>query len=327
MQSSATSNSGRFELALTIVVTVVGGKECVRRCLKALCPQVDFVCDEIIVPYDTWSADVGELCDIFPRVNFHFISNLGPTASPDVRSHKHRLYDRRRAVGISIARGRLIALTEDYAVPAQDWCHQIAMAHEQPYAVIGGAIDNAADQPLNWALYYCDFGRYGTPLRSGETEYASDVNVAYKHEVLQSVRDIWRNTYHETSLHWTIRSMGETIFLDPRLLVFQQRPRTTLKEAFRERIEWGRVFAETRVANCGRWQRVGYAAGTAILPLILIMRVLDHMLRQGRSAGQMIRIVPLVAFLLVGWTIGEFSGYFAGPIDEDCSLTEIIPEA
>ncbi len=26
------------------------------------------------------------------------------------------------------------------------------------YAAIGGAIENGINRPLNWAVYYCDFG-------------------------------------------------------------------------------------------------------------------------------------------------------------------------
>jgi hypothetical protein len=316
----------QLEFALTIVVTVVGGKSLVRRCLEAICRQAEFADTEIIVPYDNWSKDTGELADEFPQVNFHFISDLGPASSAAISSHKHRLYDRRRAVGISLARGRIIALIEDYAVPAPDWCSQILLAHEQPHAVIGGAINNAVDRPLNWALYYSDFGRYGSPLALGEAEYASDVNIAYKHEALQAVRCVWHNAYHETLVNWTLQARGESVFLDPRPIVFEERPPISFGGAFSERIAWGRVFAESRVAVCSRGRRLTYAAGTTILPLLLLYRVLKHMLRQRRSLAQIITTLPLAALLLTGWSLGELAGYISGPIAEDYSLTEIVPE-
>jgi hypothetical protein len=296
-------------IVLSIVITVVSGKEALRRCLDALRPQVDPADTEIIVPYDRWSIEVGELIPDFPDVRFHFIDGFGVTARGTQTFRAHQLYDRRRAVGLSLAKGRLVAMTEDHAVPAPDWCRQIVAAHEQPYAVIGGAIDNAVDRPINWALYYCDFGRFGRPLPSGETAYASDVNVAYKRGALEAIREVWRDAYHETIVHWTLRSRGEVLFLDSRLVVHQHRPAISPGRAYRERIEWGRTFAETRIARCGVWRGLLYAAGTPVLPVTLLIRVLRHMRRQRRTIRQMATTLPLALYLLTGWTLGEFIGY------------------
>jgi hypothetical protein len=299
--------------ALSILITVVSGKEAVRRCLEALHCQTSAIDTEIIVPYDTWSADVGELRRDFPWVHFHFIEHLGVASSSHISSHQHRLYDRRRAVGLALARGRIVAMTEDHAVPAENWCHQILVAHKQPYAVIGGAIDNGVGFPLNWALYYCDFGRYGRPLQSGEAEYASDVNVTYKRCALEAIRNIWDEAYHETTVHWALRSRGEVVFLDSRLVVHQHRPAITLWRAYWERIAWGRVFAETRVATCSMRSRLFYAASTPLLPVLLLIRVLHHMLRQRRTPTQIAKALPLVVCLLIGWVMGELIGYIVGP--------------
>lgn len=306
----------KSELELTVIVTVVGGQQCVRRCLTSLCSQLDFTDAEIIVPYDSSSIAVGDLSEEFPRVNFHFISDGSSPLAATKTDFEHRLYDRRRARGLSLARGRFLAITEDYAVPAQDWCKQILCVHEQPYAAIGGAIENGVDRPLNWALYYCDFGRYGRPLVSGETEYASDVNITYKRNVLNAIREVWQSAYHETTVHWTLQSLGETIFIDPRLVVFEHRPPLDFRKALRERIEWGRAFAETRVEAANTAQRIGYLVSTIILPLLLLLRVVKHMLRQRRSVSLILRSIPLVFCLLVVWSAGEFIGYLRGQTEK-----------
>ncbi len=314
------------DISLTIIVTVVGGAELVQRCLGALSPQVDFADNEIIVPYDRWSMDVGALSADFPSVGFHFISNLEAAASETVAAHTHRLYDRRRAVGLSLARGRIIAMTEDYAVPAPDWCQQILHAHEKPYAVIGGAIENAVDRPLNMALFYCDFGRYGRPFKAGEAEYASDVNVSYKRKALEPVSDVWRVAYHETTLHWLLSSRGEAIRLDPSIVVFEHRPVISLRQAVQERIEWGRVFAETRVAASSTLKRICYAAATPFLPGLLLIRALRHMFRQRRPLKKIAQALPLAGVLLMGWAYGELLGYLIGQIEEEGLLPEGVPE-
>lgn len=300
------------ELTLTILLAVVGGKESARRCLTALYPQVNFVDAEIIVPFDKWSHDVGSLAAEFPEVRFHFIEDLGLAASANISAHQHRLYDRRRAVGLQLSRGRIIALTEDHAQPAEDWCRQILLAHQQPYAVIGGAIENGVDLPLNRALYYCDFGRYGRPFKSGEVGYVSDINVAYKRQALLAVCDVWREAYHETTVHWALRALGVKLFLDERMLVYQHRPPLTLGQVMRERIAWGRVFAETRANELSGWRRFMFAAGTILLPPLLLVRVIRHMRRQQRNLREMASVLPLALLLAVGWSLGELIGYLMG---------------
>jgi hypothetical protein len=299
-------------MLVSIIITVVSGKESVRRCLEALHPQVNPDEGEIIVPYDKWSTKIGCLAVDFPGVRFHFISEPGFASLDKVTSRQHRLYDRRRAVGLTLARGQIIAMTEDHAVPAADWYSQILAAHQQPYAVIGGLIDNGIDKPLNWALYYCDFGRCGSPRSSGVSEYVSDVNVTYKRNALETVSGLWRDAYHETTVHWALQSRGEKLFLDSRLRVYQHRPAISLRQAYRERIEWGRVFAETRVASFSVWARLLYAAGTPALPAILFLRVLRHMIRQRRTINQITRAAPFAACLLIGWALGELAGYLMG---------------
>lgn len=193
---------------------------------------------------------------------------------------------------------------------------RILDAHEQPHAVIGGAIDNGIDKPLNWAWYYCDFGRYGSPLEAGPRNYLSDVNVSYKRSALEAARETWRVAYHETEVHKAMQSRGETLFLDPRLVVFQHRPQQSFGSALSERLEWGRVFAETRIRDCSGVRRLAFLLGTPFLPVLLAWRALRHMLRQGRSLGQMLRVLPLIAALLSVWSCGEFVGYICRPIVE-----------
>lgn len=312
------NNETRFEIDLSILVTVVSGKAGVRRCLEALRPQVKGIDAEIIVPYDAWSLEIGELKAEFPEVNFHLITDLGAAASPDIPSHQHRLYDRRRAIGLSLVRGRLIAMTEDLAVPAQDWISQIMAAHKtQPYSVIGGVIDNAIDRPMNWALYYCDFGRFGSPLSARNAEYVSDINVSYKREAIESVRDIWKEAYHETTVHWAMRDRGIVLRLDPALKVYQHRPKISLSEAVGQRSEWGRIFAETRVAEIGLGKRIFLAVFSPLLPILLLLRIFKHMLRQGRTIGQIASALPIAFCLLAGWSCGELMGYVFGEPNPD----------
>jgi hypothetical protein len=300
-------------LKLSVIITVVGGKEATRNCLKSICPQVDFNESEIIVPFDPDSQTVGELAGEFPAVRFHFIEDLGLAADQKISARTHRLYDRRRAVGLALATGKIIAMTEDLAVASADWCAKIIMAHrENPAAAIGGAIENGVDRTLNWALYYADFGRYGRPLPAREVEYLSDVNVSYKRDALLAVRETWHEAYHEPLVHRALQANGEKLVLDETIVVFERRPPIRFSRALRERVEWGRIFAETRGQNLTIRGRLAYAGGTFILPALLLFRVFKNCRRQSRSFGQIAKILMTLGPLLTCWSIGEFTGYLIG---------------
>lgn len=300
------------ELELTVVLTVVSGKRAVRENLEALTPQIDFESAEIIVPFDKWSLDVGSLSSDFPKVHFHLIEDLGLASSYDISAHEHRLYDRRRAVGLQLSRGQIVAMIEDNARPARDWVRQILASHEQPYEVIGGAVENGIERPLNRALYYCDFGRYGRPFQSGEVSYASDVNLAYKREALMAIQSVWHGAYHETTVHWTLQSLGKKIFLDNRPVVYQMRTSLMFRQALIERVAWGRVFAETRAGRLSTLRRFLFAAGSLLLPGPMSARVYKHMKRQGQPNGTIFSTLPVVFVLLIGWSVGELLGYVNG---------------
>lgn len=302
------------ELELTIVLTVVSGKDAVRANLKALTPQINFGNAEVIVPYDGPSLDIGDLKSEFPQVEFVFIEDSGANSNLS-STEEHRLYDKRRAVGLRRSRGRIVAMSEDHALPADDWVKQILAVHEQPYDVIGGAVENGIDTPLNRAVYYCDFGRYGRPFENAEAAYVSDVNVSYKRGALLSVQDIWRDAYQETTVHWTLRANGRKLFLDDRPVVYQSRKGIRLGRALYERIGWGRIFAETRVKEISLFSRLLYALGAFLLPVVMLGRVFRHMLRQQRSIGVMLSTLPIASMLLMAWAWGEFLGYVVGPPD------------
>lgn len=291
-------------------MTIVGGKDCLRRTLSALAAQVNGDhAVEIIVPYDRWSVQASELSLEFPSVNFHLIGE-GDVKDPEP-DFEHRLYDRRRAAGLRVSRGRIVAMTEDHAVPASDWISCILEAHEQHFLAIGGAVMNGSMTPLNSAIYFCDFGRYGLPFESGRAAYVSDVNVAYKREALEKTRDRWWTDYHETTVHWALQRQGFDLFLDNRPVVTQKRPAIGLVDAFSERTQWGRVFAETRTTTVSGGRRVVFALGSILLPPIMFARVFMHMRRQRLPISRILRIVPYALVLLVGWALGELRGYTA----------------
>ncbi len=297
------------EIQLSIVITIVSGRESARKCLAEIVGQVDFRNAEIIVPFDRDCETVGELAAEFQPVRFIFIEN---EIAAGITARNHRLYDLRRAAGLGAARGKIVAMTEDHAMPAEDWCEKILAAHqENDAAVIGGAIDNGVDEPLNRSWYYADFGRYGRPLERTDAEYVSDVNVSYKRAALLGIRHSWNDKYQETIVHRDFKLAGEKLYLDEKIVVYQHRPPLGFAAALGERIEWGRVFAETRSAELSFSRRLLYGCGTIFLPPLLLKRAVGNMLRQKISGWKITETLIFLAPLLFAWSVGELLGYLS----------------
>jgi hypothetical protein len=201
---------------------------------------------------------------------------------------------------------------EDHALPDRHWCANVIAAHRKDFAAIGGAIENGVDRPLNWAVYYCDFGRYQNPLVPGESSYASDANVTYKRQSLESVRPTWENSFREVVVNAALRAKGEKVALQPDVIVYQNRHGLRLGHAVQERFVWGRSYAATRRVMLSRTQRILYAALSPLLPAILLLRMTKTAWERRRHFRAYVQALPLIALLVTVWSLGEGVGYVRG---------------
>jgi hypothetical protein len=274
-------------------------------CLDALQAQAKPGEIEIIVPYVPPLEGIEALRDRFAGARFLAVDDL--PAPPRKGSREH--HDLLRARGLAVARGAIVALLEDHARPAPDWCARMVAAHAEDHAAIGGAIENGIDRPLNWAVYFCDFGRYQNPLPAGESATASDANVSYKRDRLEAIRPVWRETFREPLVNGALHARGETIALSPDVVVYQQRSDLTFGAALQERYVWGRSYAATRRHSLPGGRRLVYAALSPLLPPLLTLRMARNAMRKERPAGAFLRALPFLVPLTLAWSLGEMVGY------------------
>jgi hypothetical protein len=127
---------------LSVIITIVGGKIFLQRCLSRLIPQTEGRNIEVIVPYDSTASGIAELKTEFPGVVFLDMGVVKTDSHPGTQQAAHEMFDRRTAAGLNVAQGEILALLQDYGAPAPDWCDQIVDAHRLPHAVIGGAVEH-----------------------------------------------------------------------------------------------------------------------------------------------------------------------------------------
>jgi hypothetical protein len=294
---------------LSLIVTVVDGGETLERCLDALMGQENSPRLEVIIPYDDTIAEVGELAAKYPAYRFLNLGKLCDRA-PANAYEQHNLFDRRRAEGLLVAEGDLVAMIEDRGWPLPTWARAMADAHARfGDGVIGGAIESAAKGAGRWAAFFLDFGRYQAPFDSPDPEFVSDTNICYKRAALDQVKDLWREMYHESEVNWALRDrkVGLRLEAGPRT-VQQRKPMGPLAMAM-ERMHWGRNFAQVRAHGVAPLGRLKWIASAPILPTVLYARHLRRQARLGRHLFDFAKATPMMLYLLGFWSLGELVGY------------------
>ena len=300
---------------LSIIIIVVSDCRHLTRCLESLSEQVNPPAMEIIVPYEENTLDVSAVQSRFPMVHFHKVASLKPSNNSNKPNHEH--LDKMRAIGTSLAKGKIVALLEDHDRLDKYWSMEVMKAHKAPHAAIGGAIENEVDRPLNWAVYFCDFWRYQNPLTEGSSCFLSDVNISYKRHTLEQIRKLWNDSYHEPFVNSVLRSKGQTLWLSPKIIAYQHRENLKLGSALQERIDWGRHYAGNRVQKFALSKRLFYAFFSPFLPFLLVTRISYRVLIKKRLDRKFIKAFPLLLLLTIFWSFGEFLGYITarpGPV-------------
>lgn len=295
---------------ISVIVTFLDGGEVLRHFLCALTvEQIDPPCLEILLPYDDSIPEAVEIAAEFPSVQTINIGMPETVRPIDTAAGQHELYDRRRAAGLHLARAPLIAILEDRAPVRSNWARNVVKLHKElPWGAIGGAIECAPSDLLNWAFYVCDMGRYGLPFTNGPRKWISDVNVSYKRKVIDDTRSVWDTRFNEARVHWEMLRRGETLYLSSELIVDYRTPYTSLGGVLPERFGWGRLFGSVRALEMSPVSRLAHILLSPLIPLRLFLRHGATQARQGNLA-RFVMASPFVAALLVGWTSGEVWGY------------------
>lgn len=299
------------EARVSVVVTITDGDPYLSRCLRALESQTGARPLEIIVPVHPALDDVEALRRRHPAIRFVDIENMPFTEPPPDPGLAHLVYDLRRASGLRAARGEIIAMTEDHALPPPDWCARMVALHAAlPHAAIGGAIDHGGRGLLSWAAYFTEFIRYQNPVREGPAKFLSDVNVSYKRKPLEAIGGVWSIFYHETAVHEALTGADHTLWLSPALALQHTRGPLSLATLCRQRAAWARVFAGRRAQTISPGMRRLLAVLAPALPALFLLRCWAVVLRTRRNVLPLILLTPILVLLFAFWAYGESVGYF-----------------
>jgi hypothetical protein len=306
-----TTKTATVDPTVSIIMTIVDGGLTLRNALTAIAASTDPPPLDVIVPFDNSVGEVATFAGEFPDVHFLAMGQVATEHPIQSDAGQHELFDQRRAAGLAAAKGDIITILEDRGQAHPDWARNVVRVHaEKPNYVIGGAVELRTPAPLlNWAVYICDFSRYGLPLPKHPVEWVTDVNVSYKRVAIEETRHLWAKKYQEPVVHWALRNTGqELIFSDDLVVEHHRHLKGRFLSVLAEKFSWGRLFGEIRVRNLGLAERLKLIAMGPIIPFVLLVRHGKTQTSKGRF-WRFLMAAPLLLILLIVWTAGEVWGY------------------
>jgi hypothetical protein len=298
-------------VALSVIITLAESEPLLRRGLARLVPQIEGRPIEVIVPYDRTTNWVAALQKEFPSVQFADLGAVRTTCRPGTDAAAHELADRRKAFGLNLARGEILALLDGSVAPDADWCDRVVEAHHLTHGIIGGCVEYAGQSVLEWAVYLQDFGRYQRPLPEGPALYLTNMNISYKRHALFAVHEVWRERYSEAVVQAALVRKGVTLWQRPHIIVRQHRGPRSFRGTLVERYRWGRRSGSVRTGKLPLSGRLFYLASCPVLPLVRIAQVAKKLLGTGQRGGFLVAL-PCLLFFTTAWCAGEFMGHLTG---------------
>jgi len=283
---------------MSVILAAWNGTAALRLCLGSLMTQLDVTRDEIII-VSNFESDIQDLLS-----SFAFVRHVGLAADTDVPGLRSR--------GIQLARGEIVALLEDHCIADDHWSAEIRKAHELPYSIVGGSVENlSAKSKLTWAVYFYDYGKYMLPDVGRIVTSLSGNNVSYKRRVLEEIRDQYQDGFHETFINERLQRRGYDLYFMPSAVIYHNKS-YALKTAVADSYHHGRLFAARRVAKPRLAVRAFRGIVSPLLPVLLPARVLITTIRKRRHLMELVACFPYLLLLMTAWSYGEFCGYVLG---------------
>ena len=215
-------------------------------------------------------------------------------------------------IGVSLARGEMLAFTGADCRADPGWLAEIARAHEDGDALIGGVIDNGNPESyVGWAYCVCTLSPWRPGSPAGEMAEIPTGCLSVKRKAFEAYGPFLEGTFSsDTVFNWRAAAAGHRPRFVPSIRVWHDNV-TSVAEFVERRVGRGRAFARVRVAE-GRFstaRRLALAALSPLLPALLLGRMVRRFLGNRTYVRQLLLASPLVVVGLASWSLGEMVGY------------------
>jgi glycosyl transferase family 2 len=219
---------------------------------------------------------------------------------------------RARAAGVRAATSDVVAFAESHSFPEPGWAEALIAAHAGPWAAVGPAMVNPhSTGGAGWAKFLVDYGQWVPPVAPGPVDDLPGHNSSYKRVLLLDYgAELERMLAAEWFLHEDLRRRGYTLYLEPAAMS-RHISVTRLVPSIVEWFHYSRGFATSRSRGWPRRRRVLYVAGSPLIILVRLRRVIAAIRRTGQ-ARLIPRALPPAVLALAGSAAGELVGYAVG---------------
>ena len=302
MIESTTDRPGSLRLSVVIASSNAGAL--LHWCLDSLAAQADPATVEIIVARDAGRfADVDRAGTPGRRQQVRWIEAPPGSTVP-----------RLRGLGIAVANGEFVALLEDDCIVEPGWCEAAATLDGRD-AAVGGAVEPGPyHRALDWAVYFCEYGRFMLPVPADGTAPLTGNNVVYTQAALETLPDSARADFRDVFVHTAWQDAGVRTRVDGALVVRNVNT-WSIRHVTSVPYHHGRAFAARRFGGRRAAVRGAVALLTAGMPAIKMWRIARGTLGRGRLAGRLAMAVPWMMVFVGCWSAGEIVGCVAGPGD------------
>lgn len=284
---------------LSIVIISNFSHLSLKKCLDSILANDNQDKIEIIVPHYCSDEIVSNLVENYSGI--HFLQFKEKAGIPVLS-----------AAGIAQSSGEIIALTDSSCVVDSGWITSILKAHQSLSPVIGGAVECHGQMTLlDWAAYFCEYGQFMFPLKSGVAEVLPGNNISFKRSVLSVGNEYVKNEFWKTFWCQKLQAKGIELTQEPSILVYYTKV-FKLIPFLRRRFHHGCCFAGMRAKRMTLSKRALYVAGSIFLPIVFLYRTIAVVFNKKRLLKELLLSFPYIVLAVVLWSLGEVCGYLAG---------------
>ncbi len=198
----------------------------------------------------------------------------------------------------------VVAFTDSTTVLQPGWRRAVVAAFRRGAVVAGGPVlPSPWSRCRDWAGFFAEYGLHAVDPYTNAAGDLSANNIAYARPLLADLEGpVWKSEVNRRLMSRGIRPM---LIPDMRVVVVKS---YSWEWMFRERIRQGGLYARHRSGGWSPLRRLGYAAATPLLPVVLFSRVAARAGSDPELLRRLRRCAPAVSLAMTTWSVGEALG-------------------
>jgi hypothetical protein len=219
-----------------------------------------------------------------------------------------------RAAGVRAARSEIVVLGETHSFPEAGWATALIESHRGPWAVVGPAITNAnpPGSQLAWANLLMTYGAWDETGQRGPRSDLPGHNSSFKRAVLLEYGDRLEDMMlSDNYMMSDLAARGHRLLFEPAARTAHLNV-SRLASFIGDSYLASRLYASVRRTDWAPARRLLYMAGTPLIPLVRLRRILGQLRRSGRAPELLPGVLPALLTGLLVSALGELVGYVAG---------------